>query len=114
MPWVDQARCVSCGVCVETCPVGAIALDAAEKAAIDESGCIRCGACHGACPQEAVRHDSERIPLEVEQNVQWVTRLLRHYESAGDRRASLERMNRYFCRQRKVADATIGRIEAIR
>ena len=27
MPWVDEEKCVACGVCVEECPVEAIAME---------------------------------------------------------------------------------------
>ena len=42
-----------------------------HAAAINEKMCIRCGKCHSVCPEEAVRHDSERIPAEVEGNVRY-------------------------------------------
>ncbi|MFO7956562.1 MAG: 4Fe-4S binding protein, partial [Candidatus Brocadiia bacterium] len=63
MPWVSEEMCVGCGVCVEECPVDAIAM-VDDVARINEEECIRCGHCHDVCPQEAVRHDSERIPQE--------------------------------------------------
>jgi len=27
MPWIDDSRCTSCGVCVEECPVGTIVME---------------------------------------------------------------------------------------
>ncbi|MFW6164004.1 MAG: 4Fe-4S binding protein [Planctomycetota bacterium] len=113
MPWVNQEMCTGCGTCVEECPVGAIALDDDELAAIDEQRCIRCGVCHDACPVEAVRHDSERIPQEVEANLQWVRDLMGHFETDAEKQALVGRMVRYFTKDRKVADQTIQRLQTI-
>lgn len=44
--------CIACGTCVDTCPVGAISMDA--TAVIDADTCIDCGACEGACPVSAI------------------------------------------------------------
>jgi len=65
MPWVNEEMCVGCGVCVEECPVGAISMSK-ESATINDEECIRCGRCHDVCPEGAVRHDSERIPQEIQ------------------------------------------------
>ena len=113
MPWVNEEMCVGCAVCVEECPVGAIAL-VDETARINDEECIRCGRCHDACPQEAVRHDSERIPQEIEANMAWTGRLLEHFETAPERRELIERMKRYFAKEKKVAEQTIERLESMR
>jgi len=97
---------------VEACPVGAIALDDRNVAGIDEDECIRCGKCHDVCPEEAVRHDSERIPQEVGANLQWVERLGRHFHTDDERNAFLDRMIRYFNKQRTVAERTLERLRA--
>ena len=41
--------CVSCGTCVENCPVEAIS-EGDGKYVIDADTCISCGACAGTCP----------------------------------------------------------------
>ena len=41
--------CISCGACVEECPVAAIK-EGDDKYVIDADACIECGACEGACP----------------------------------------------------------------
>jgi len=69
MPWVNQDMCAGCGICVDHCPTGAIQQENFGKAIIDDGKCIRCGKCHTACPKDAVRHDSEKIPEMVKQNV---------------------------------------------
>jgi ferredoxin len=114
MPWVNEDLCVGCGVCVDDCPVGAITLKEDQKAIINEGECIRCGRCHDICPQEAVRHDSERIPQEVEANVKKTKSLLKHFETHQEQQAFLERMVRYFKKQQKVAGLTMDKITAMK
>jgi len=114
MPWVNEDLCVSCGVCVDDCPVGAITLKENQTAVIDEDGCIRCGRCHEVCPEEAVRHDSERIPEEVAINIGKTKNLLKHYNDPGERQQFIERMIRYFNKEQKVAGLTIDRLIAMK
>jgi len=45
-------KCVGCGVCIKTCPTGAIILN--RVASIDASRCTGCGQCVAECPQEAL------------------------------------------------------------
>lgn len=59
-PIFDTTLCVSCGVCVQGCPVSAIELrerggrgDTNLYPAVGE-GCIGCGLCERGCPVSAV------------------------------------------------------------
>ena len=113
MPWVDQQKCTSCGTCVQECPVGAIVLDEQDLATIHDAECIRCGRCHDVCPVEAVRHDSERIPQEVEANLRWVRGLLDHFDTPSERRAFIERIKRHFNKERKVTEQTLAAIDGL-
>ncbi len=112
MPWVKKEMCTGCGTCVEECPVGAMSLEE-DGAVVDEEECIRCGKCHDVCPEEAVRHDSERIPQEVEANIQWAKRLMGKFETKEEKAALLERLTRYFKMQIKVAQQTLERLQAL-
>jgi len=113
MPWVNQDMCTGCGTCVEECPVDAIALTEDDVAQINEEQCIRCGTCHDVCPEEAVRHDSERIPQEVEANIQWVKKLMGHFETDEEKKGLVGRMVRFFNKERKVAEQTIEQLQSL-
>ncbi len=112
MPWVKEEMCTGCGTCEEQCPAGAIAL-ADGIASIDDDKCIRCAICHEACPEDAVRHDGERVPLEVDANLAWVERMMDHDYYANDsqkKKELLGRLQKFFNKERKVVDMTIDRI----
>ncbi len=51
---VDAALCTSCGMCVEICPVEAVALNNDDIAEVSAAACIGCGLCATACPVEAI------------------------------------------------------------
>lgn len=65
---VDPETCISCGSCVERCPVGAIQMEAA--AVVDPTKCIGCGACATGCEEESIkmvrRSEEEIARLDAE------------------------------------------------
>jgi ferredoxin len=58
---VRKELCLGCGLCVQSCPQGAISL-LWDKAQIDRRRCNLCLACLQACPQGAIE---ERIPVSA-------------------------------------------------
>lgn len=48
---IDTEKCLSCGLCLKTCPSRCIDI---EKKRIDSSHCLRCGLCLKSCPHHAV------------------------------------------------------------
>ena len=105
--------CTGCQICVDECSAGAISMDEGI-AFIDESKCIRCGVCHNVCSSDAVRHDGERVPEEVESNLAWAKKLLKHEYYSNDKKKQkdlIERLQRYFTKNKKVMKITIERLE---
>ena len=58
---VDRKVCVACGVCMKTCPKGAISIYKGCYAVVDEEKCVGCCLCAKACPATciAIRERSE-------------------------------------------------------
>ena len=113
MPWVDEEKCVACGICVEECPVDAIEMKDGT-AWIDMDECIKCGKCHEVCPENAVRHDKERIPREVEANVEMVKRNINYFSDEDVKQACLIRNMNYFKFVRTIAENTLQQLEQYR
>ena len=57
-PFIDPGRCVSCGICVDHCPVPGKALSfkngREQPPVYDRKKCIRCFCCQEMCPQKAI------------------------------------------------------------
>ena len=49
----DEGLCNACGVCVDMCPMEALALDG-DAVAVDDTKCIGCGVCSYHCPGGAL------------------------------------------------------------
>jgi ferredoxin len=113
MPWIKSEMCTGCGICITECSAGVILMDG-DIAFIDEENCIRCGVCHDICPVEAVRHDGERIPDEVQANLDWVKELLTHEYYVHDpkkQKQLVQRLLKYFTKNRKVIEKTLEQLE---
>lgn len=52
-------ECISCGVCEQACPTGAISLDGDGRPVIDMTLCDSDGKCVAACPTSAIRAESQ-------------------------------------------------------
>lgn len=51
---VISLRCKSCGICVKSCPVKAIAWPPGQQPIIRKEQCIKCMCCHEMCPHQAI------------------------------------------------------------
>ncbi|MEA3279881.1 MAG: 4Fe-4S binding protein [Thermodesulfobacteriota bacterium] len=114
MPWVNQEMCSGCGICIDECPVEVITFNEMNKAQIDEELCIRCAKCHDVCPEEAVRHDGEKIPEQVKENIKKAGKFLKYYDTSAEQQAFMERMIRFFNKERKVTELTIEKLKALK
>ena len=50
MAVVDRRVCVACGVCMKSCPKGAISIYRGCYAVVEGERCVGCGLCGKACP----------------------------------------------------------------
>jgi len=51
-PIVNKENCISCGICVDKCPVDAITID--DTAEINPDICIGCASCIAVCPESTI------------------------------------------------------------
>ena len=63
MIFIDEDRCTGCGLCLDACAQGAIALGE-SGATIDQDLCAGCAACMTACPQGAI-YEVEAAPVAM-------------------------------------------------
>jgi NADH-quinone oxidoreductase subunit F len=53
-PEINNERCKGCGLCIKSCPTGAITGEKKKPHHINPELCIKCGACAKACKLQAV------------------------------------------------------------
>lgn len=67
---VDTDACVSCGACVERCPLFAITMT--DEGPVVDAKCVRCGQCATVCPVEArkltVKDEFPELPEDMLQD----------------------------------------------
>lgn len=117
MPWVEEADCTGCGICVSECPVDTITMEG-EKAEVDMGKCIHCALCHEVCPTNAVKHDSEKIPDKVQLNVErtkgFMNDCAKYLGGQEEKQKCLQRMIRHFNIEKIIAEKTIKELQAMR
>lgn len=52
-PYVNQEKCIGCGMCTKVCAHTGITVSG-KKASINQENCVGCGRCIGVCPKDAV------------------------------------------------------------
>lgn len=51
----DPESCITCGDCVEICPMAALSMDDNSELKYDQTRCIGCELCVSVCPNEALK-----------------------------------------------------------
>lgn len=116
MPWIDKQRCTGCGICVDECPVDAISLSV-NQAEINMAECIRCGICHDICPVDSIKHDSEKIPDMINDNVELTKKYMdlcaKYLGNVQEKDKCLMRMKKHFNKEKIVAEKTLERLDEL-
>lgn len=95
---IDRTLCVSCGRCIESCPMGIFRRDGDGRAEVGkEKRCMRCMHCSAACPVRAVHFEGltveETYPAPTEDEVARLIegrRSIRRYRAEPPKRALIE------------------------
>jgi nitroreductase/NAD-dependent dihydropyrimidine dehydrogenase PreA subunit len=76
---IDDKKCISCGKCIEVCPLGILTYKADSKLktpiVFDSKACICCGHCISVCPKDAIIHNqlslSDFPPIDSFHSIEW-------------------------------------------
>jgi len=65
---IDEDKCNGCGLCIPSCPEGALQIINGKARLVSEVYCDGLGACLGECPQGAITIE-ERVAEEFSEEV---------------------------------------------
>jgi polyferredoxin len=65
---IDHEKCVSCGICVKKCPMGALYVDGKGQLKHQIHTCILCLQCKAECPKQAISYGLKRSRKRVVNN----------------------------------------------
>ena len=57
---INISKCDGCGVCVESCPFGVLAIKDKKAAIIKPQACHDCQVCIQVCPNKAIKYVNEK------------------------------------------------------
>jgi len=98
---IDSEKCNACGLCVKSCPFGAIAVN--DEVAQANELCTLCGACVNVCPQAALEIERRQVSLEELSQYKGVF-IWAECESRGDQDAPKKVAYEILTQGRRMAD----------
>ena len=66
---IDEEKCDGCGLCIPSCPEGALQIIGGKAKLVKESFCDGLGACLGECPQGALVVEEKEVEDYDEEGV---------------------------------------------
>jgi ferredoxin len=66
---IDEEKCDGCGLCIPSCPEGALQIVGGKAKLVKESFCDGLGACLGECPQGALVVEEKEVDEYDEEGV---------------------------------------------
>ncbi|MCS5421993.1 MULTISPECIES: YjjW family glycine radical enzyme activase [Psychrilyobacter] len=76
-------RCNSCGVCVESCPAGALSMAAGSKVCWDKKTCTECGRCTEICMRDSSPKTMDYSVKELLEEIKKVSGFIRGITVSG-------------------------------
>ena len=77
--WIES-RCIGCGLCVESCPSGALSMHN-QGIAVDRGSCTGCGTCSAQCPATAMELLGRR--WSVDELIKEVVKDTAYFDKSG-------------------------------